>query len=401
MKATFLKELAAVCAASLLLIPSANVCAETTVIPAEPELIETTVTPEETTLTSATDTTAGTTDADIVTIESVTTAVDESEYDYAGYVGYMVLSQTVYAGNELDLSKLRLQLWVRKEDGFYSNGTISFDFSGSNPDYANCFTVDASEVDLTTPGEYRVYIRTNPGAIAEFPAYSDSAVTPGTYKVMMVEHESSFPVLVRPTPVPEINFCYLSSRTVVLGEPDGLFLSVMHYDDPASVELAYSLEPEGIVNVTYAPIDVDADHPTMRRLRIDPLAIGETVLTATAPDGNSAKITIRVVEEIMTDTTTFQSNTETTATTTTTASLVTETTTVQSDSETTASTTASVTSTAESTASTATTSTVTITDLPQTGNNNPSRLLAVLSALIAAGAGAALLALRRKEETLK
>ena len=39
-------------------------------------------------------------------------------------------------------------------------------------------------------------------------------------------------------------------------------------------------------------------------------------------------------------------------------------------------------------------------DLPQTGNNTPARLLAVLSALITAGAGAALLALRRKEETM-
>ena len=75
----------------------------------------------------------------------------------------------------------------------------------------------------------------------------------------------------------------------------------------------------------------------------------------------------------------------------------TDTTTVESDTDTTASTTASVTLTAESTASTATTSTVTITDLPQTGDNNPARLLAVLSALITAGAGTALLALRRKE----
>lgn len=53
--------------------------------------------------------------------------------------------------------------------------------------------------------------------------------------------------------------------------------------------------------------------------------------------------------------------------------------------------------TTASTASTETTSTVTISDLPQTGDNNPARLLAVLSALITTGAGTALLALRRKE----
>ena len=111
-----------------------------------------------------------------------------------------------------------------------------------------------------------------------------------------------------------------------------------------------------------------------------------------------------------TDTTTVESDTDTTASTTAsvtltaesttstaTTSTVTITTTVESDTDTTASTTASVTLTAESTTSTATTSTVTITDLPQTGDNNPARLLAVLSALVTAGAGAALLALRRKE----
>ena len=245
-----------------------------------------------------------TTPTTTVSTTTVTTIVNPKGYDFDGTLFRGDYQWSYYLNDELDLSKLTLAVAIIDPRGDYRTDYVNCNFSYESGKYSDLYTLDTSEVDMSTPGQYKIYIRTKKGAIGDFETFSSPYLSAGKYKVRMDGHESYFTITVgeteRPVEVEDTDFRFVNN----FGDNDCVSITK---GMPATVSL-YGYKAKELIKEPYAPSvftfeigdeSIASLNTTYTRgvtVMLNGLEIGETTLTATAPNGKTATIKIIVHE---------------------------------------------------------------------------------------------------------
>ena len=245
-----------------------------------------------------------TTPTTTVSTTTVTTIENPKGYDFDGTLFRGDYQWSYYLNDELDLSRLTLEVAIIDPRGDYRTDYVDCSFSYESGKYSDLYTLDTSEVDMSTPGQYKIYIRTKKGAIGDFETYKSRFLSAGNYKVRMDGQESYFTITVgdkeRPVEVEDTDFRFVNYR----GDNDCISIT----KGMPAVVLLYGYKAKELNKDTISPsvfkfeigdesiASLNTDYTKGITVMIKALEIGETTLTATAPNGKTATIKIIVHE---------------------------------------------------------------------------------------------------------
>ena len=245
-----------------------------------------------------------TTPTTTVSTTTVTTIENSKGYDFDGTLFRGDYQWSYYLNDELDLSRLTLEVAIIDPRGDYRTDYVKCNFSYESGKYSDLYTLDTSEVDMSNPGQYKIYIRTKKGAIGDFKTFKSDYLSAGNYKVRMDGHESYFTITVgekeRPVEVEDTDFRFVNN----FGDNDCVSITK---GMPAAVSL-YGYKAKELIKDTISPsvfkfeigdesiASLNTDYTKGITVMIKALEIGETTLTATAPNGKTATIKIVVHE---------------------------------------------------------------------------------------------------------
>ena len=237
---------------------------------------------------------------------TVTTTANPKGYDFDGTLFRDNYQWSYYLNDELDLSNLTFQVAIIDPRGDYRTDYVECSFSYKSGKYSDLYTLDTSEVDMSTPGQYKIYIRTKKGAIGDFESFNSRYLSTGNYKVRMDGHESYFIITVndteRPVEVEDTDFRFVNYN----GDNDCVSITK---GMPATVSL-YGYKAKELIKDPTSPsvfkfeignesiASLNTDYTRGITVLINGLEIGETTLTATAPNGKTATIKIIVHEYV-------------------------------------------------------------------------------------------------------
>ena len=239
------------------------------------------------------------------TVSTTVTTIENSKgYDFDGTLFRGDYQWSYYLNDELDLSRLTLEVAIIDPRGDYRTDYVKCNFSYESGKYSDLYTLDTSEVDMSNPGQYKIYIRTKKGAIGDFKTFKSDYLSAGNYKVRMDGHESYFTITVgekeRPVEVEDTDFRFVNN----FGDNDCVSITK---GMPAAVSL-YGYKAKELIKDTISPsvfkfeigdesiASLNTDYTKGITVMIKALEIGETTLTATAPNGKTATIKIIVHE---------------------------------------------------------------------------------------------------------
>lgn len=247
-----------------------------------------------------------TTPTTTVSTTTVTTVANPKGYDFDGTIFRENYQWSYYLNDKLDLSNLTLKVAVIDPRGDYRTDYVNCSFSYESGKYSDLYTLDTSEVDMSTPGQYKIYIRTKKGAIGDFESFNSRYLSTGNYKVRMDGQESYFTITVgdkeRPVEVEDTDFRFVNYN----GDNDCVSITK---GMPAAVSL-YGYKAKELNKDTISPsvfkfeigdesiASLNTDYTRGITVLINGLEIGETTLTATAPNGKTAAIKIIVHEYV-------------------------------------------------------------------------------------------------------
>ena len=264
--------------------------------------------------TESTTTTATTPTALPDTTEDTTTTSSEQGHDklYQGYLVRHDYQPYYYVGDSFDYDRLQLCLFVLGEDGTLHDELMYCRFFASEEKYQNCYTVDTSAVDFSTPGDYEVTLRMNPGERALFHSKASTvkgSLPEGDYNVEMIDYSMTFTVSVMQRQDPDKLFFTPDYREYPLG---GTYEFLLR--NAKDKDISCEIEDE-----TIAVIRGYRESGKNIYYSVELLAEGETTLTAVSSDGQTASVKLLSLtqEEYdrRTHTTMISSNTTTTTTT--------------------------------------------------------------------------------------
>lgn len=258
----------------------------------------------ETNLTTTLNPQLTTTSTTTVPATTVTTIANPKGYDFDGTIFRGDYQWSYYLNDELDLSKLTFAVAIIDPRGDYRTDYVKCNFSYESGKYSDLYTLNTSEVDMSTPGKYNIYIRTKKGTIGDFETFKSDYLSAGSYKVRMDGHESYFTITVmdkeRPVEIEDTDFRFVNHN----GNNDCISITK---GMPAAVSL-YGYKAKELIKEPYAPSvftfeigdeSIASLNTTYTRgvtVMLNGLEIGETTLTATAPNGKTATIKIIVHE---------------------------------------------------------------------------------------------------------
>lgn len=239
----------------------------------------------------------------IIAEETESTMTEESTQplvfgSYEGYFdGLIGAPSHVYVGDMLDPSLWSMSLYCQRPNDTPVQITLLENYLEADgipvsaEEYAHCYTIDTSEVDLTKPGNYQVYVKTLPGESAVFHYRGD---TNYRYEVTMQEHTYKYEVCVMPIPSPEISL--LLKDSVIFDNEE----TCLYFTGTVSADLTgwkVNAEPEGIVEIgEFTPTDPDfprsIETPTATIKALKP---GEVIIKASTDSGltSSYSLTVR------------------------------------------------------------------------------------------------------------
>lgn len=135
---------------------------------------------------------------------TTTTTPTDCSYEYDGILDNLKIKPNAfYLGEEIDMSNwtVSVDATINDENHFinleekYSDG-----IPVTSEEYAHCFTIDTSEVDMNKEGYYQIYFSTVPGEKAAFiDAWGN------TYLLTMTEHKERYRVHVTERPEPYLS----------------------------------------------------------------------------------------------------------------------------------------------------------------------------------------------------
>jgi len=247
-----------------------------------------------------------TTPTTTVSTTTVTTIANPKGYDFDGTIFRENYQWSYYLNDKLDLSNLTLKVAIIDPRGDYRTDYVNCSFSYESGKYSDLYTLDTSEVDMSTPGQYKIYIRPKKGAIGDFESFNSRYLSTGNYKVRMDGQESYFTITVgdkeRPVEVEDTDFRFVNYN----GDNDCVSIT----KGMPAVVLLYGYKAKELNKDTISPsvfkfeigdesiASLNTDYTRGITVLINGLEIGETTLTATAPNGKTAAIKIIVREYV-------------------------------------------------------------------------------------------------------
>ena len=234
---------------------------------------------------------------------------EETMYGDIRYSGALNSELGIYAGDTLDCSKVILEAVMYNWEG---KASYVYSFTVGSGEFADLYTLDTSQVDTETPGDYHVVIKPAAGETGSFP---DKSISPVRYwDLCMKGTEGAIPVKVYPkdynADTPLYLRCYQEYIEMHCG--GGVMIPLVGAY-PAKAE--YEVADETIARVEKSS--------TAQNLVLWGLKEGETTVTVRTSDGRTATEKVRVLPAIVTETepivttTTARFNPGLTATTTT------------------------------------------------------------------------------------
>ena len=212
-----------------------------------------------------------------------------------GDIQFDLMSKPVklYAGEELDLSDAQLRLGTYRD--YYSDfaypSTYNCVFTVGSGLYSDLYTLDTSNVDTTTPGDYKVTVKPVAGAVGTFTTKNNQSSIgqpkpDGDYEICMKGKESYIPVKIYDKQEAAETPLYLKfySQDIEIPCGDGIYIELV---GAVASDISYEVEDDTIVSVS--------DESTPEYLVLNSLKEGETTVTVTASDGRTTSEKIRVL----------------------------------------------------------------------------------------------------------
>ncbi len=230
------------------------------------------------------------------------TAVDEENDIIYGDV-YFPMGRAngceMYAGDKLDLSNIPLELVTYSSyDNDYRNPILYHcEFTVGSGLYSDMYTLDTSQVDVNTPGDYKVIVRPNKGKVGTFTTKDNrTSLNPGyappdgDYDICMKGMESYFPVKVYEKAEAAESPLYLKFYTEAIEIPcDGG--TMMELVGAKASKVKYEVADTSIAKVNTA-------NSSNKMLALDGLKEGETTVTVYASDGRTLTEKIKVLPPV-------------------------------------------------------------------------------------------------------
>ncbi|MBO5572017.1 MAG: hypothetical protein J5926_04790 [Ruminococcus sp.] len=230
------------------------------------------------------------------------TAVDEENDIIYGDV-YFPMGRAngceMYAGDKLDLSNIPLELVTYSSyDNDYRNPILYHcEFTVGSGLYSDMYTLDTSQVDVNTPGDYKVIVRPKKGAVGTFTTKDNrTSVNPGyappdgDYDICMKGMESYFPVKVYEKAEAAESPLYLKFYTEAIEIP-GNGGTMMELVGAKASKVKYEVADTSIAKVNTA-------NSSNKMLALDGLKEGETTVTVYASDGRTLTEKIKVLPPV-------------------------------------------------------------------------------------------------------
>ena len=118
---------------------------------------------------------------------------EETMYGDIRYSGALNSELGIYAGDTLDCSKVILEAVMYNWEG---KASYVYSFTVGSGEFADLYTLDTSQVDTETPGDYHVVIKPAAGETGSFP---DKSISPARYWDLCIKGtEGAIPVKVYP-----------------------------------------------------------------------------------------------------------------------------------------------------------------------------------------------------------
>lgn len=213
---------------------------------------------------------------------------EETMYGDIRYSGALNSELGIYAGDTLDCSRVILEAVMYDWEG---KASYVYSFTVGSGEFAELYTLDTTQVDTETPGDYHIVIRPAAGENGSFPYKSISPVQ--YHDLCMKGTESAIPVKVYDkdsnADTPLYLRCYKEYIEMNCG--GGVMIPLVGAY-PAKTE--YEVEDETIARVEKSS--------TAQNLVLWGLREGETTVTVRTSDGRTATEKIRVLPAIVTET---------------------------------------------------------------------------------------------------
>lgn len=226
-------------------VPTIDKTSTTTISKTSPITTKNTITTVKNTLTETTATsTIRTTTVTTKITDTTTTTPTDFGYEYDGFLNSLKIKPyAFYLGEEIDMSNWTVSVYGIFDDGDcfinleekYSDG-----IPVTSEEYAHCFTVDTSEVDMNKEGYYHIYFSTIPGAKASFIDAWGS-----TYVLTMTEHTEIYRVDVIKRPEPYLSI--VGNDNIYADDSHDFIIGGNETADLTGLKI--TAEPEGIVEL--------------------------------------------------------------------------------------------------------------------------------------------------------
>ncbi|MGB4091223.1 MAG: hypothetical protein WBK46_04680 [Ruminococcus flavefaciens] len=239
--------------------------------------------------------------AEALTDTSVTD-IDEEDNTIYGDVYFpmgRVNGCEVYAGDKLDLSNIPLELVTYSSyDNNYRNPILYHcEFTVGSGLYSDMYTLDTSQVDMNTPGDYKVIVRPKKGAVGTFTTNDNrTSLNPGyappdgDYDICMKGMESYIPVKVYDMEEAAGSPLYLKFYTEAIEIRSGGG-TMMELVGAKASKVKYEVADTSIANIRTA-------NTSNKMLALDGLKEGETTVTVYASDGRTLTEKIKVLPPV-------------------------------------------------------------------------------------------------------
>ncbi|HQM02445.1 MAG TPA: hypothetical protein PLH98_18170 [Ruminococcus flavefaciens] len=230
------------------------------------------------------------------------TDIDEEDNTIYGDVYFprgLVNGCEVYAGEKLDLSNIPLQLVTYSSyDNNYRNPILYHcEFTVGSGLYSDMYTLDTSQVDMNTPGDYKVIVRPKKGAVGTFTTKDNhTSINPGyvppdgDYDICMKGIESYIPVKVYDMEEAAGSPLYLKFYTEAIEIPSGGG-TMMELVGAKASKVKYEVADTSIAKINTA-------NTSNKMLALDGLKEGETTVTVYASDGRTLTEKIKVLPPV-------------------------------------------------------------------------------------------------------
>ena len=230
------------------------------------------------------------------------TDIDEEDNTIYGDVYFpmgRVNGCEVYAGDKLDLSNIPLELVTYSSyDNNYRNPILYHcEFTVGSGLYSDMYTLDTSQVDMNTPGDYKVIVRPKKGAVGTFTTKDNhTSLNPGyappdgDYDICMKGMESYIPVKVYDMEEAAGSPLYLKFYTEAIEIRSGGG-TMMELVGAKASNVKYEVADTSIANIRTA-------NTSNKMLALDGLKEGETTVTVYASDGRILTEKIKVLPPV-------------------------------------------------------------------------------------------------------